>query len=462
MQEAPEKLTLEQDSEEAVVESPASSKTKKKFSLPKGTKLMLGVAIVCGLAVTVPHCLRSESPDKADVRGINKPHADQTSRVSVENSPEYARKIDEYTNEKTENARNNGQTFIPPIASSRPIPHPKQDTPVQLPNKKVDPPKQETPPQRPEPRKFERTSTQQPQQRVVRPQTDSNRVHLLINYMRQTALAGPPMKAQNVQILNAPPLDMVASNSRAGNKTTSTALNGTDAQKTSAVAPFLKPGDILYAVNRVSLDSDAPGPAMVEVVEGPYRGAKVIGSFKRLNEHLVLTFEQIVTDKGITYKIKGYAIDPNTDRTAVRTDVDTHFFQRWGGIIAASFLEGFGEAVANRGASSYNNAWGGGSSMPKYNVTEEAFIAAGKVGQRMANVFENRFGMAPTVTLKSGTDMGVLIMALDKDEGSTIGTDIQNEQKNAVDNEQRIFNAPKQNTTGTYVPRRYPAQGIVY
>lgn len=462
MQETHENLTLEQDSEEVVVESPAPSKSKKKFAFPKGTKIMFGVAIICGLAVAIPHCIRSESPDKADVRGINKPHSDQTSRVSVENSPEYARKIDEYTYIKTEDARSKGQTFIPPVASSKPIPHPKQNTPVQLPQKKVEPPKQENPPQRAEPRTFERTQLQQPQQRMVRQQADSNRVHLLTNYMRQTALAGPPMKAQNVQILNAPPLDMVASNSHPGNSATTTALNGTATQKTSSVAPFLKPGDILYAINRVSLDSDAPGPAMVEVVEGPYRGAKAIGSFKRLNEHLVLTFEQLVTTKGVTYNIKGYAIDPKTDRTAVRTDVDSHFFQRWGGIIAASFLEGFGEAVANRGSSSYNNAWGGGTSLPKYNVTEEAFIAAGKVGQRMANVFENRFGMAPTVTLKSGTDMGVLIMSLDKDEGSAIGTGIQNEQKIASDNEQRILNAPSQNTSGTYVPRRYPAQGIVY
>lgn len=176
--------------------------------------------------------------------------------------------------------------------------------------------------------------------------------------------------------------------------------------------PGLKVGDILQCVNRVTLDSDAPGPAMVEVVSGPHRGARVVGSFQRLNEHLVLRFSELAAPDGSVHDIAGFAIDPATDRTAVRTDVDNHVLERWGGLVAASFLEGFGEAVERSGTSAHTTIYGSGWSVPDYSLGEEMWIAAGKAGERAANALDRGFGRAPTVTLESGTAMGVLLLRL--------------------------------------------------
>ena len=153
----------------------------------------------------------------------------------------------------------------------------------------------------------------------------------------------------------------------------------------------LKVGDILQCVNRVTLDSDAPGPAMVEVVSGPYRGARVVVSFQRLNEHLVLRFSELAAPDGSVHDIAGFAIDPATDRTAVRTDVDNHVLERWGGLVAASFLEGFGEAVERSGTSAHTTIYGSGWSVPDYSLGEEMWIAAGKAGERAANALDRGF-----------------------------------------------------------------------
>ena len=138
-----------------------------------------------------------------------------------------------------------------------------------------------------------------------------------------------------------------------------------------AGVPGVLPGDILYAVNRVTLDSDAPGPAMVEVIMGPFRGARAIGSFQRLGEHLVLRFSSFVLRDGSRYAVQAYAIDPATDRTAVSGSVDRHFLARWGGLVAASFLEGFGDAVARSGVSSTSTIYG--SSAPAWADAQRAF-----------------------------------------------------------------------------------------
>ena len=162
------------------------------------------------------------------------------------------------------------------------------------------------------------------------------------------------------------------------------------------------------------------GVAMVEVVSGPYRGARVVGSFQRLNEHLVLRFSELAAPDGSVHDIAGFAIDPATDRTAVRTDVDNHVLERWGGLVAASFLEGFGEAVERSGTSAHTTIYGSGWSVPDYSLGEEMWIAAGKAGERAANALDRGFGRAPTVTLESGTAMGVLLLRLPRTGSRTV------------------------------------------
>lgn len=196
-----------------------------------------------------------------------------------------------------------------------------------------------------------------------------------------------------------------------------------DSQTGSTGVPGARPGDILYAVNRVTLDSDAPGPAMVEIVSGPWRGARAIGTFQRQGGHLVLRFTELACADGRVLTIQAYAIDPKTDRTAVRTSQDTHFLERWGGLVAASFLEGFGDAVSRSGTSSYNTAYGSGWSAPNYSVGDEAWIAAGKVGERMAAQMEKSFARPPTVVLASGTDIGVLLLRCESRNANRSGTE---------------------------------------
>ncbi len=174
--------------------------------------------------------------------------------------------------------------------------------------------------------------------------------------------------------------------------------------------PGLRAGDILYAVNRATLDSDQPGPALAEIISGPWRGARVIGSFQRLGRRLILQFRELATTDGRSIAIDAYAIDPATDRSAVASHVDSHFFARWGGLIAASFLEGFGDAVSRSGTSSYGGVYGSGWSAPEYSLGDETWIAAGKVGGRMARHMEQAFDTPPTVVLESGTDIGVLVL----------------------------------------------------
>ena len=96
--------------------------------------------------------------------------------------------------------------------------------------------------------------------------------------------------------------------------------------------------------------------------------------------------------------------------------IDTHFFSRWGGLIASAFLEGLGTAKRYSGSQSTIYGYNGETSdqmvWNTYSVGDQAWIAAGKAGEKAGKIFERGFDRPPTVRLESGTPVGILIVSV--------------------------------------------------
>lgn len=176
----------------------------------------------------------------------------------------------------------------------------------------------------------------------------------------------------------------------------------------------LKPGDLLYAIMDVGVNSDVPSAVLATVTSGAYRNARLMGGFQRHDERLVLAFNRAVLPSGETVQLEAYAVDPSTSEASVASSVNTHFFSRWGGLIASAFLEGLGNAKRYSGAQSTIYGSGGDTTdqmvWNTYSVEDQAWIAAGKVGEKAGKIFEKGFDRPPTVRLESGTPVGVLIV----------------------------------------------------
>jgi len=176
----------------------------------------------------------------------------------------------------------------------------------------------------------------------------------------------------------------------------------------------VKPGDLLYAIIDVGVNSDVPSAVLATVTSGTYRNARLTGSFQRHDERLVLAFNRIILPSGETIQVESYAVDPTTSEASVASSVDTHFFSRWGGLVASAFLEGLGTAKRYSGAQStiygYGNDVTDQMVWNTYSVSDQAWIAAGKVGEKAGKIFERNFDRPPTVRLESGTPVGVLVM----------------------------------------------------
>lgn len=177
----------------------------------------------------------------------------------------------------------------------------------------------------------------------------------------------------------------------------------------------IKPGDLLYAIIDIGVNSDVPSAVLATVTSGQYRNARLMGAFQRHDERLVLAFNRAVLPTGETIQLEAYAVDPSTSEASVASSVDTHFFSRWGGLVASAFLEGLGTAKRYSGAQStiYGNSNGENTDQMVWNTyspADQAWIAAGKVGEKAGKIFEKGFDRPPTVRLESGTPVGVLVL----------------------------------------------------
>ena len=139
-----------------------------------------------------------------------------------------------------------------------------------------------------------------------------------------------------------------------------------------------------------------------------------MGSFQRYDERLVLALNRAVLPTGETVQLEAYAVDPSTSEASVASSVNPHFFTRWRGLVASAFLEGLG--TAKRYSGSQSTIYGYGNDVTDqmvwntYSVEAQAWIAAGKVGEKAGKIFEKNFDRRPTVRLESGTPVGVLVM----------------------------------------------------
>lgn len=109
--------------------------------------------------------------------------------------------------------------------------------------------------------------------------------------------------------------------------------------------PHVAAGTGLYARTLYAVDSDYPGPVVLEILQPPLAGAVAHGGFERVGQRLVLRLASL-TWRGRTFPVDAWAVDPNCACYGIEGEVDRHFVSRVLLPAAARFAEGFLTAVA--------------------------------------------------------------------------------------------------------------------
>ena len=109
--------------------------------------------------------------------------------------------------------------------------------------------------------------------------------------------------------------------------------------------PEIAAGEGLYARTLYAVDSDYPGPVVLELLQPPLAGAVVHGGFERVRQRLVLRLTSL-TWQGRTVPVDAWAVDPDCACYGIEGEVDRHFVSRVLLPAAARFAEGFLTAIA--------------------------------------------------------------------------------------------------------------------
>lgn len=182
---------------------------------------------------------------------------------------------------------------------------------------------------------------------------------------------------------------------------------------------FVRAGTIIPAILMTPVNSDAQGPVLAKITTGPLAGARVLGGFEVQRGRIVLTFDKI-SKPGFpqTFSIDAYAVSQATNAPGLQSDVNHHFFEKYGLLVAASFMQGYGEAIQNAGTTITFDTGTETTTVVKDGTDERILKSAlGEVGRSLGEVAkQNAAAVRPTYTLEKGANgrgmsIGLLFMS---------------------------------------------------
>ena len=168
-------------------------------------------------------------------------------------------------------------------------------------------------------------------------------------------------------------------------------------------------GHISFAMLDIGVNSNEKSPIEATIEGGRFHGARLLGSFKREHQVVVMQFS-IMTFNGQSYPINAYAISAKNARVGMATTVNNHVLYRYGWLFAGALLQGMNQALQD---ANQTVIAGSGYAMLTHQLNNGQILeqAAGNIGNVMVPIAENRFNTPPTVRVPAGTGMGILFMS---------------------------------------------------
>ena len=126
----------------------------------------------------------------------------------------------------------------------------------------------------------------------------------------------------------------------------------------------VEPGRPLYARVLYEVNSDYPGPVLLEILEPPLAGAIVTGRFETIRDRMALRLDRL-EHEGRSIVVDGWAVGLDCACFAIAGEVNRHWFDRVILPAAIAFATGWADALAR----------------PETTVTVQGDIVVESVGQ---------------------------------------------------------------------------------
>jgi intracellular multiplication protein IcmE len=167
----------------------------------------------------------------------------------------------------------------------------------------------------------------------------------------------------------------------------------------------------VYAHPVLALNSDETSPAVFQADSGPLAGDRMIGSFAKQANRLVIHISSII-HRGEQISCDGVVIAPDTMEAALASGVDEHYVARFLLPAAAAFIAGLGQAIEQTSNSvAVLSPFGGATTTNHLNIQQQLGVAAGVASAQVGSIINQEAPKGPTITLEPNVAVGIMFLS---------------------------------------------------
>jgi len=184
--------------------------------------------------------------------------------------------------------------------------------------------------------------------------------------------------------------------------------------------PLPDPGTVLAGHILGLVDNSSPGTVLATMDQGPYAGARMLGSFTEEKNGLLLRFNGMTItytdedgDKRSKYlAINAVAVNSDTLGTNMVSYINHHVLERVGISLATGFAQGLGQAIEQSGSTATMSATGGSFiSEGKKNTMQQMLQATGTAFSGAGSILQSIYGnMGTTIKVFQNTPCAFLFL----------------------------------------------------
>ena len=166
----------------------------------------------------------------------------------------------------------------------------------------------------------------------------------------------------------------------------------------------------IYAHPILALSSDQSSPVVFQADSGPIAGDRMIGSFSRQNNRLVIRISSVIHN-GEQIGADGVVTAPETMEAGVASGVDQHYLERFALPAAAAFVEGLGAALATTSnTAAVLSPFGGATTTTHLNIDQQLGVAAGAAAAQVGSTLNQAAPRGATISLDANVAVGVMFL----------------------------------------------------
>lgn len=110
------------------------------------------------------------------------------------------------------------------------------------------------------------------------------------------------------------------------------------------VKPTIYAGETFRAILKNEVNTDNGNEVIAQLVQGPYKGATIIGTVSKTNDNIQFNFKRLLRKGKEEVAISAIARQIGTNSAGMADSINRHYLKRYSALILSSGLSGVGEA----------------------------------------------------------------------------------------------------------------------